>query len=200
MIYVGSEVSHDMGSFTGLLPHYYGRFAESYIETAISETYSDLLAKALPVRAQLGNYKNAKIIGQLYISHVATEHSDIHFMTISPGGIGGKDGKGTGFANEGFFPLNTLMKHAPYLFKWMGVTHTIEEGTSRMIDGVLTGPPAWETGSIVLSKRDFFGFGHWGAKGGVEDVRPFVPYLNDASLAKKVAEKVREYQVKWESL
>lgn len=86
VVYVGSEVCHDIGSFSGLLPHYYGRFGLDYVESAISETYSDFFTKLLPIRAQLGDYKNAKIIGQLYFSHLAIEYPDIFFMTISPGG------------------------------------------------------------------------------------------------------------------
>ena len=85
VVFVGSEVSHDIYSFSGLLPHYYGRFEEKDIEWAIGSNYEDLLSKALPVRGQLGDYKNSKIIGQLFFSHMAKEYPDIHFMTISPG-------------------------------------------------------------------------------------------------------------------
>jgi NAD(P)-dependent dehydrogenase (short-subunit alcohol dehydrogenase family) len=85
VIYVGSEVSHDIYSFSGLLPHYYGRFSEKDIDWAMSKTYDDMLSKGLPVRKQLGDYKNSKIIGQLHFSNMAKEHPDLHFMTISPG-------------------------------------------------------------------------------------------------------------------
>ena len=85
VIYVGSEVSHDIYSFSGLLPHYYGRFSEQDIEWAIGKTYDDIFAKVFPLRRQLGDYKNAKIIGQLHFSNMAKEHPDIHFVTISPG-------------------------------------------------------------------------------------------------------------------
>lgn len=85
VIYVGSEVCHDVYSFTGFMPHYYGRFSEKDIEPAISKNYTDFLVGVLPIRRQLGDYKNAKIIGQMYFSHMAKEYPDIHFMTISPG-------------------------------------------------------------------------------------------------------------------
>ena len=85
VIYVGSEVSHDIYSFSGLLPHYYGRFSEKDIEWAIGENYSDILGNLLPVCNQLGEYKNSEIIGQSHFSNMAKEHSDIHFLTISPG-------------------------------------------------------------------------------------------------------------------
>lgn len=82
VIYVGGEVCHDIYYFSGLLPHYYGKFSEKDIEWAMSETYNDFLTWAFPVRAQLGDYKNAKIIGQLHFSNMAKEVPDIHFMTI----------------------------------------------------------------------------------------------------------------------
>jgi len=87
IIFVGSEVSHDIYSFSGLLPHYYGKFRERDIEWAIGTTYNDVLAKLLPVRGQLGDYKNAKIIGQLFFAQMAKDYPDIHFMTISPGAL-----------------------------------------------------------------------------------------------------------------
>lgn len=204
VVFVGSEVSHDIYSFSGLLPHYYGRFGEKDIEWAIGSTYNDLLAKLLPVRAQLGDYKNSKILGQLYFSHMAKVYPDIHFMTISPGGIhGGKDGREPGFANNGFFPLNKAMKHTPFLFKWLGVTHTIEEGTSRLIDGVLVGEEsAWDSGSMVMSKKDglLLGLFFWGAKGEVTDVRPLVPYLKDEELAGKASLVLQQWISKWENM
>lgn len=93
------------------------------------------------------------------------------------------------------------MKHTPYIFKWLGVTHDLETGTSRLIDGVLTGPSAWDTGSMVMSKKDgLFGAFFWGAKGDVVDVRPIVPYLKNEELAEKIAIAVRSYLSKWEKL
>lgn len=200
VIYVGSEVSHDIYSFSGLLPHYYGKFSEKDIEWAIGKNYDDLLGKVLPVRKQLGDYKNAKIIGQLHFSNMAKEHPDIHFVTISPGGIHGKDGKGTGFANEGFFPLNTLMKNTPYLFGWLGVTHELTPGVMRLMDGILVGDESkYKSGAMVMSKKDGLGMGlfFWGARNEYEDIRSVVPYLADEELASKTSIVVRQYLSKW---
>jgi len=203
VIYVGSEVSHDVYSFTGFLPHYYGRFSENYIETAISKNYTDVLASVLPVRRQLGDYKNAKIIGQMYFSHMAKEYPDIHFMTISPGAIEGSDGKGTGFANNAFPPLNVMMKHTPYLFGWIGVTHKITPGVERFMDGVLLGDESkYKSGAMVMSKKDGLGLGlfFWGGRNEYDDIRPLVPYLADEELASKTAVAVRKYLSLWEQM
>ena len=88
VIYVGGEVCHQIYSFLGLLPHYYGKFSEKDIEcwAMLSDTYNDFLSWAFPVRAQVADYKNAKIIEQLqHFSNMEKEVPDIHFMTISPG-------------------------------------------------------------------------------------------------------------------
>jgi len=203
IIYVGSEVSHDIYSFTGLLPHYYGKFSENDIEWAISENYNDLLGYALPVRRQLGDYKNGKIIAQLYFAALVKEYPDMHFMTVSPGAIEGEDNKGTGFTSEGFFPLSVLMKNAPYLFHYLGVSHKIVPAVERYMDGVLLGEESkYESGAMVMSSKDGLGQGlfFWGARGDHSDIRPQVPYLADEDLAAKTAVAVRKYLVKWSEL
>ena len=234
IIYVGSEVSHDIYSFSGLLPHYYGRFSENDVEGAISKNYNDVFGSFLPVRRQLGDYKNAKIIAQLYFAALAKEYPDMHFMTISPGkrllsisydnyrfcdtfssffsilelqfflgGVEGEDGKGTGFTSEGFFPLDVMMKKAPFVFHYLGVTHKIVPAVERFMDGCLLGEKSkYESGAMVMSSKDGFGIGafFWGAKGDYSDIRSEVPYLADEDLATKTAVVVRKYLAKWREL
>lgn len=191
IVFVGSEVSRSIYSFKGLLPDYWN-FGEEDIDWAITKVYNDMCTCTMPIRAQLGDYKNAKIIGQLYFSHMAKVYPEFFIMTVSPGAIGGKGGKGTGFTNGGMFPLNTLMKHAPWIFSSIGVTHDIETGTSRLIDGCLVGETKWEPGSMVLSPPPF-----WGGKGDPTDNRPLVSYLKNEELAKKTYEKVNEFNQGW---
>lgn len=108
------------------------------------------------------------------------------------GAIGGKDGNGTGFANEGMFPMKFVMRNAPWLFKLLQVTQDLDEGVARIVDGMLTGEPKWPQGSVILSPPPF-----WGARGPPVDNRPLVSYLNNEDLCEKVAVKVREWNVKW---
>jgi len=84
IIFVGSEVSRSVYSFSGLLPDY-SKFEEEDIDNVITTVYNDCLTGALPVRSQLGDYKNSKIIGQLYFSHMAKVYPEYFFMTVSPG-------------------------------------------------------------------------------------------------------------------
>lgn len=108
------------------------------------------------------------------------------------GAIGGKDGNGTGFANEGMFPLNFLMKNAPWLFRLLQVTHDLDTGVARIVDGALTGEFKWPRGSVIMSPPPF-----WGARGPPVDNRPMVPYLKNEALCEKTAAKVREWNAKW---
>lgn len=85
IIYVGSEVCRSVYSFTGLMPGYFGKFGEKDIDWAIGKNYKDFASGLLPIRGQLGDYANAKIIGAMYFSHLAKEHPDLFILTVLPG-------------------------------------------------------------------------------------------------------------------
>ena len=92
------------------------------------------------------------------------------------------------------------MKRVPYLFGWLGVTHTITPGVERFMDGVLVGDVTkYKPGSMVMSKKDGLGLGlfFWGARNEYDDIRDLVPYLADEELAKKTSVVVRKYVDKW---
>lgn len=193
IIYVGSEVSRAVWSFTGLLPNYCW-MTESDIEWAISTNYNADCGPlqtccCLPVRQQLGDYKNAKIIGQLYYAGFAIERPDIYTITISPGGVLGS------FADSGLFPLKQLGKYVPSLFQYIRVTQTIETGVQRYID-VIVGERIWEPGSMVLSDRDGCPC-LWGARGQVTDNRKFATYLHAPTLDQCAVKLIRARQVQW---
>ena len=203
IVYVGSEVSRVIWSFRGLLPVYW-RFGEKDIEWSMTSNYNGDCCFCVPIRRQLGDYKNSKIIGQTFYAAVAKELPAIHTMSVSPGGIGGS------FAERGVFPLNLIMQHAPWMFSMINITHSLEEGAKRYVD-VLTGDtPTWEPGSMAFSGPNCAGFECWtpwtgqlgpgclwGALGPMVDNRAYEPYLRDEELNAKVAKAVRKYQDKW---
>ena len=104
--------------------------------------------------------------------------------------------------NEAFFPVNKMMKHAGFLFRYMGVNHKIGPAVERYMDGVLLGETsAYESGAMVMSSKDGLGGAFfWGAKGAYSDIRSDVPYLGDEDLASKTAVAVRKYVAKWGEL
>lgn len=105
-------------------------------------------------------------------------------------------------SNEAFFPVNKMMKHAGFLFRYMGVNHKIGPAVERYMDGVLLGETsAYESGAMVMSSKDGLGGAFfWGAKGAYSDIRSDVPYLGDEDLASKTAVAVRKYVAKWGEL
>ena len=82
VLYVGSEVARSVWSFSGLLPNYCGNFSEKDIEPAITKNYSSYCP--LPIRNQLGDYKNSKLIGHMHFLAVGRQNPEISWSTAPP--------------------------------------------------------------------------------------------------------------------
>lgn len=196
IVWVGSEVSRNILSFTGLLPQYCGNFKEKDIDWAIGKDY-DGCCSCVPIRRQLGDYKNAKIVGHMHFAHLAKEHPDHYIISVSPGAVGGS------FAERARCPVKQLMACAPCMFRMMCVTHAcspstaLRIGTKRYTE-VLTGEPKFKSGTMPMSPKDC-GLCFWGGHGTMIDNRPYVKYFRDEELCEKTANKVREWASKWES-
>lgn len=197
VVYVGSEVSRALWAFVPMLPNYCGVFREKDIEKAITKDY-DGCGSCCPIRRQLGDYKNAKIIGHMHFAHLAKEHPEIHVMSVSPGAVGGS------FVETAHFPVKQLMTVAPCMFRCLCVTHACGPTAATVIGGkryvdVLTGEPKWKPGSMPMSPKCCGCCCFWGGCGAMEDNRPLVPYFRDEALCEKSTAKVREWVSKWES-
>jgi NAD(P)-dependent dehydrogenase (short-subunit alcohol dehydrogenase family) len=188
IVYIGTEITRTVWAFTGFFPLGYWSFTADDLDWAISKHY-DGLCSCLPLKVQLGDYKNAKIVGQLYYAGIAKERPDIHTMTTSPGAVGGT------FIDGALFPLYLFKPLVPCLFRCLCVSQPIPVGAKRYVD-VLTGPPTWEPGAMAMT-----GYAGccclWGMAGSMTDNRAYATYLRDDDLAKKTVQKVREYQDKW---
>lgn len=129
----------------------------------------------------------------MHFAHLAMEHPEIHWISTSPGAIGGP------FAEKGHFPVKQLMYCLPCLFRLMCVTHACSAsestriGTRRYVE-VLTGEPKWKTGSMPMSGKTCCCF--WGGRGAMIDN---VSYFKDEAMCEATAGKVREWAAKWES-
>lgn len=202
IVFVGGEIARPVWAFYGLLP-FYCTFTEKDIDWAISRNYWDPCC-CVPVRMQLGDYKNTKIVGPLFYAGVAAEQSDFHVMSIAPGAMS------TGLLERGLFPMSCLLKTAPDLmwglFSCLQVTHPVAEGASRYVH-VLTGEAKFPAGAYAMS-----GFNPppccccmWGAKGPMVDNRKYggcfeccgPRYLDNAALNKAAVSKMRHYQARW---
>jgi NAD(P)-dependent dehydrogenase (short-subunit alcohol dehydrogenase family) len=200
IVYVSTEITRNMWSLVPLAPNYCGYFKEKDIEWAITKEY-DGICSCFPLRKQLGTYKNAKIIGSMHFAHLAKEKPELHVMTVSPGATGGA------FGEVAFFPMKQILGCCGVsLFRCMCVAQgcktktAVEIGAKRYVD-VLTGEPAWKTGSMPMS-------GYpcpccccmWSACGPMTDNRPLVAYFQDEELHEKTANQVRAHAKKWASM
>ena len=195
VLYIGSEVSRAVWSFSGFLPNYCGNFTEKDIDWAIKMNYKSYCP--VPVRNQFGDYKNAKIIGHMHFLAVGRSNPDISWIHTSPGAVGGS------FAERAHFPVKQLLGCFPQMFWCMGVTQaptppaSAKIGVKRYVDILKAPIGTFKEHSLMLSPKTCGMF--WGARGPMADNAPLVSYFNDdkSELHKKVMEKVREVNAAW---
>ena len=73
-------------------------------------------------------FGQAKYIGALWMAYLARQHPDRRFITVSPG-----DTTGTQASNDLPFPLRVA---ARYVMPALGISHKLEVGAKRLVDGV----------------------------------------------------------------
>jgi NAD(P)-dependent dehydrogenase (short-subunit alcohol dehydrogenase family) len=73
-------------------------------------------------------YGQVKYIGALWMAYLARQHPDRRFITMSPGNTSGTDGP-NGLA----LPLRLA---ARYVMPALGISHKLEVGARRLVDGV----------------------------------------------------------------
>ena len=93
-------------------------------------------------------YGFVKYAGTLWMSAMARKHPHIKFISMSPGGTRG---------TQGFDDLPLLkrifFKHIgmPLIMPMMGLSHSLEKGAQRFVDGVQN--PAYKSGVFYASKE-----------------------------------------------
>ena len=73
-------------------------------------------------------YGQVKYIGALWMAYLARQHPDRRFITVSPGNT-----TGTEAPNNFILPLRLA---ARYVVPVLGITHKLEVGAKRLVDGV----------------------------------------------------------------
>ena len=73
-------------------------------------------------------FGQVKYIGALWMAYLARQHPDRRFITVSPGGT-----TGTQAANDMALPLRIAAK---YVMPALGITHKLDVGARRLVDGV----------------------------------------------------------------
>ena len=73
-------------------------------------------------------FGQTKYIGALWMAYLARQHPDRRIITVSPGGT-----TGTQAANDMALPLRIAAK---YVMPALGITHKLDVGARRLVDGV----------------------------------------------------------------
>ncbi len=73
-------------------------------------------------------FGQVKYVGALWMAYLARQHPDRRFITVSPGGT-----TGTQAANDLKLPLRLAAK---YVMPALGITHKLDVGARRLVDGV----------------------------------------------------------------
>ena len=73
-------------------------------------------------------YGQVKYIGALWMAYLARQHPDRRFITVSPGNTSGTEGP-----NDLSLPLRLA---ARYVMPHLGISHKLEVGARRLVDGV----------------------------------------------------------------
>jgi NAD(P)-dependent dehydrogenase (short-subunit alcohol dehydrogenase family) len=73
-------------------------------------------------------YGQVKYIGALWMAYLARQHPDRRFITVSPGNTSGTEGP-----NDLSLPLRLA---ARYVMPHLGISHKLDVGARRLVDGV----------------------------------------------------------------
>ena len=121
-------------------------------------------------------FGQAKYIGALWMAHLARQHPDRRFITVSPGAT-----TGTQASNDIALPLRVAAK---YVMPALGISHKLEVGAKRLVDGV-TDP--------TLSSGVFYASAANKLKGPLVDQADIFPDLANPSFQDHANEAIHRF-------
>ena len=121
-------------------------------------------------------FGQAKYIGALWIAYLARQYPDRRFITVSPGAT-----TGTQASNDRALPLRLAAK---YVMPALGISHKLEVGAKRLVDGV-TDP--------TLSSGVFYASAANKLKGPLVDQADIMPDLANPSFQDHAHEAIHRF-------
>ena len=121
-------------------------------------------------------YGQAKLIGILWMAYLARQYPDRRFITVSPGNT-----TGTQAPNDLALPLRLA---ARYVMPHLGISHELDVGAKRFVDGV-TDPK--------LSSGTFYASAAGKMKGPMVDQTEIFPDLANASFQDHANEAIHRF-------
>jgi len=122
-VFVGSEAARGVPKL--------GMKRPSFVSTSADELASVIDGSYFAGRKVDPNlaFGQVKYIGALWIAYLARQYPDSRLITVSPGGT-----TGTQAANDLRLPLRIAAK---YVMPLLGITHKLDVGARRLVDGVI---------------------------------------------------------------
>jgi hypothetical protein len=93
----------------------------------------------------MDSYGVIKYMGTLWMSYMARQHSDIRFITVSPGAS-----QGTNATSNVSKSKRVFFKVAMKLMSFFGKAHGVKDGAKRYVD-VLTDEETYKSGAFYAS-------------------------------------------------
>ena len=121
-------------------------------------------------------FGQVKYIGALWMAHMARQYPDLRFITVSPGNTTGTqapDGLG--------LPLRIAAK---YVMPHMGISHELDVGSKRLVDGVT---------DLTLSSGVFYASPAGKLKGPLVDQTEIFPDLANTSFQDHANEAIHRF-------
>ena len=121
-------------------------------------------------------FAQAKYIGALWMAYLARQHSDLRFITVSPGNT-----TGTGAPSDLPLPMQLA---ARYVLPVLGFSHKLDVGAKRLVDGVTD--PTLSSGAFYASPANKL-------NGPMVDQADFLPDLAIPSFQEHANEAIHRF-------
>jgi len=174
-LYVGSEASRGIPKMKMKRPELMTSSVEEF-ETLINGSY-------FHDRKEDGAlaYGQVKYIGEMWLSSMARKHPEIKMISMSPGSTQGTRTADSFSPVFRFFYNHLLM---PFLFPLMGLSHKLEIGAKRIIDGI---------SNANFKSGVFYGSGADVLTGPVIDQSTIFPDLKNEAYQDNAYEAIRRH-------
>jgi hypothetical protein len=121
-------------------------------------------------------YGQVKLVGALWMAHLARTYPELRFITVSPGNT-----TGTNAAENVALPLRLAAK---YIMPILGLSHGLEDGAKRFLDGATN--PRFSSGVFYASPAGKM-------KGAMVDQTPIFPELASQSFQENANEAIHRF-------
>jgi len=142
-LYAGSEAARGVKELGMNRPDLRTSSVDEFMSICNGTFYANTKDATVP-------YGPIKYMAALWISAMARKHSDIRFITMSPGATTGTEGFNT------LSPIRQyVMKGMMQVMQWLGKVHRVEVGARRYVDGLFNN--TYQSGSFYASKKGLTG-------------------------------------------